>query len=531
MWQPVDRSRARGRVPLAACLAVAALLAAAMPAAAAPFGLTDETAEALLAELEGRYDVIVLTRGYVVRPLESNGFELVEIGAEGVLVDGERYDLDQLRGLVGDDAEILFALAGDVDALTSRAELRSRIEDRQLETAREIEESIRRQVEELERLDRERSREVSEELGRRRRRPSRTVRTETRVSLGSSLTVEENESASDVVVILGPLTVQGEVRGDTVVVLGSAEVNGRLDGALTVVGGNVSVGPDAIIDGEVICVGGLVHRAPGAEIEGEITEISVAPLSIDLPGFDFEGWTPFEGWRFSRRGFKWFDFVGTLFQTAFLAVLILLTVLVARRRVDSVAHRARTEPWKSGLVGLVVEVLIVPVLMLVSLLLVISVVGIPVLMVLVPLTFLVLVVLFFLGYAGVAVALGRAVPGGRFAARSWSPFLAVLIGLVLIQVWQIVGESLTFAPGVIRFSGILLIIFGFLLKYTAWTVGLGAVMLDRFSPLPAEGALLPPVPEGEDPDSGEDFPDWDDDEPPSSSGDEAVDDGSSESRS
>jgi cytoskeletal protein CcmA (bactofilin family) len=491
-----------------AALLMALFLTAVPRAAAAPFGFTDETAEALLAELEGRYDVIALTRGYVVRPLEAGGFDVVELGAEGVLVDGERYDLDQLRELVGDDAEIFFALTGDVSALTSRAELRSRIEERQLEAAREIEENIRRQVEELESLDRDRSQELAKDIERGRRRPSRTRRTETRVALGSSLTVEEDESARDVVVILGPLTVDGEVRGDTVVVLGSAQINGRVEGTLTVVGGNVSLGPGAVVDADVNCVGGLVHRAPGAEIDGEITEISVAPLSIDLPGVDFDGWTPFDGWRFGHRGFKWLDFVGTLFQTAFLAVLILLTVLVARRRVGSVAHRVRTEPWKSGLVGFVVEVLIAPVLVLVSLLLVMSIVGIPVLMVLLPLAFLVLVVLFFLGYAGVAVALGRSLPGGRAAARTWSPFLAVLVGLVLIQIWQIVGESLTFAPGIVRVSGILLIVFGFFLKYTAWTVGLGAVMLDRFSPLPVEGPFLPPVPEDADPD--EDFPDWDD---------------------
>lgn len=467
-------------------------LLGAAAALAAPFGVPDDTAEALVAKLQERYEVIELSRGYVVRPRDGARFELIEVEEQGVLVDGRRYDLDGLREIVGDDAEILYALAGDVAALETWVDLRREAEEQQRQAAQELEESIRRQAGELERLDRRRLEQIGQDLGRERRRRSRTVRSETRVSLFSSLTVEDNESARDVVVILGPLDVRGEVRGDSVVVLGSAEITGRLEGQLTVVGGNVSIGREAVIEGDVNCVGGAIHSAPGAEIEGEITEVSMAPFSVDLPGFDFEGWEL--DWPFGRRNHRGLELAGTVFNTALLAILILLTVGVARRRVSSVAERARTEPWKSGLIGFVVEVLIAPVVILISLLLVLSIVGIPVLVVLLPLTLLVILILFFLGYAGVAVAVGNSLRGRRSEVRRLSPYLAVLVGLVLIQSWHILGEGLAFAGGLVRLTGYLLILFGFFLKYLAWTVGLGAVMLDRFSPLPAAEPYSPEPP-------------------------------------
>jgi hypothetical protein len=293
--------------------------------------------------------------------------------------------------------------------------------------------------------------------------------------------------------------VRGEVRGDTVVVLGSVEITGELGGALTVVGGNVSLGPDAVVDGEVTCVGGTIHRSPEARVGGEITEVSFAPFSFDFPGIDFEAWSPFRGWAYDRRGLRWLEFLGTVGNTVILAVLTLLAVLIARRRVASVADRARLEPWKAGLIGFVVEVLVLPVLALVSLLLVISIVGIPILFVLWPLSILLLVALFVLGYAGVAVALGQSTVRGRLDPRQASPFVLVLVGLLLVQVWSVFGHGLAVAGGFVRAAGLLLIALGFLLKYLVWTVGLGAVMLDRFSPLPAPAAppILPDLPDEE----------------------------------
>ncbi|HEX9733805.1 MAG TPA: hypothetical protein VGG06_17680 [Thermoanaerobaculia bacterium] len=498
MFRPIEPTAPR--IPALALLALACCWPHfAVPAAAAPFGVPDEVAEELVADLEERYEVITLSRGYALRPLASSEIELIEIEEGRVLVDGEPRDLEGLRELLGDDAEIVFALSGAAEDLAGPAELRRRLAEQQRAAARQLEESIRAQVEELQRLDRDRVDELGDVLERGRRRSRQRVHAEARVAVGSSLTIKEDESARDVVVVLGPLDVRGEVRGDTVVVLGSVEITGELGGALTVVGGNVSLGPDAVVDGEVTCVGGTIHRSPEARVGGEITEVSFAPFSFDFPGIDFEAWSPFRGWAYDRRGLRWLEFLGTVGNTVILAVLTLLAVLIARRRVASVADRARLEPWKAGLIGFVVEVLVLPVLALVSLLLVISIVGIPILFVLWPLSILLLVALFVLGYAGVAVALGQSTVRGRLDPRQASPFVLVLVGLLLVQVWSVFGHGLAVAGGFVRAAGLLLIALGFLLKYLVWTVGLGAVMLDRFSPLPAPAAppILPDLPDEE----------------------------------
>ena len=61
------------------------------------------------------------------------------------------------------------------------------------------------------------------------------------------------------------------------------------------------------------------------------------------------------------------------------------------------------------------------------------------------------------------------------------------------------GEALGIAGGFFRGLGALLVLFGFLLEYAAWTAGLGALILNRFSPAPGASPppglpALPPVP-------------------------------------
>ncbi len=496
MFQLIE---SRPSASLAAWLCLLAGLLLVPAAGAAPFGVPDETVDPLLAELGERYEILALSRAYAVRPLADAGFELIEVVEDGVLVDGEMRDLDELRDLVGDDAELLLALTGDTGALAVLAERREA--ERRDEATREIEESIRRQVEEL---DPDRLRELNEALARKRRQRSRTVSSETRVSLGSSVTIDEDESARDVVVLLGPLDVRGEVRGDSVVVLGAVEVTGELGGDLTVVGGKVSIGPEAVVDGEVICVGGVIHRAPGAIVNGEITEVSFDPLlNIDVPGLDFQGWWPFQR-GMDSRGFRFFDFVGSVFFNVLFAAFLLLALLVARRWVASGAERARTEPFKSGLVGFVVEVLVFPILMLAALLLIVSVIGIPVFVLLLFLSPFIILLLILLCYAVSAVALGQTTVRSRIDPWQLSPFVAVLIGFVLIQIWGIFGEGLAMTGGLIAVAGFLLIAFGICLKYLVVTVGLGALVLDRFSPLPSTvpSFVPPPMPEAPEPLSG-----------------------------
>ncbi|MCP4661628.1 MAG: polymer-forming cytoskeletal protein [bacterium] len=496
-----DRHDRHDRHGLRAAAVVAVLLIlAAAPSGAALFGVDDREAEALCEELGQRYKVLVLSEGYVLTPAEDDEvFEVIEVRDHEVFVDGEPTNRADLRELLDDDGELIFALAGervDHDAVAAAAEQAE-------ERAREIEDRIRDQAEELEQLHREQQEELEEidqRESRRERRHRGMVRTDTRVSFGSSLTIDEDESSRDVVVLGGSLDVQGEVRGTAVVVGGGIDITGEVDGDVTAVGGPVSLGSEARVDGDVVSVGDSVHRDPGAWVRGEILEISVAPFfGVDgLPWGDF-GWDHDwdhdwdEGWF----EFSWGNMWDRLTGAVLLVLLMLLILLVARRLVPAIADRVVREPWKAGLVGILAQILFLPILFVVFVVLAISLVGIPLLVLLVPITVLAAVLISLLGFAGVGLAAGRKLEA-VFGSYEVSAFVAMGVGVSLILVWSILGEALSCLAWPIKMVAVMLLVLGALIKYLAVTVGMGSVLLHKFSPLPAAagpGAAMPPPPQ------------------------------------
>ncbi|MCG8462215.1 MAG: hypothetical protein MI919_38515, partial [Holophagales bacterium] len=91
---------------------------------------------------------------------------------------------------------------------------------------------------------------------------------------------------------------------------------------------------------------------------------------------------------------------------------------------------------------------------------------------------------FFLGFTGVALGLGRLL-GERLGLGSLAGVVLVLLGLVMVDVWSLIGEIASLLPWPLRFFALMLLVGGFLFKYLAWTTGLGAALLEQFSPLPA----------------------------------------------
>jgi hypothetical protein len=304
-----------------------------------------------------------------------------------------------------------------------------------------------------------------------------------RFSLGSPLVINDDEIVRDAVVIFGALEVEGEVKGNAVII-GSAEIDGIVRGNVTVVGGSVSVGKDSDVYGDVYAIGGRVHD-PEGRIRGRVEEKLLAPLGDLFSGWggDEDAWDP-----------PWLDLAHLVRNTVLLTILVFLVLATARRKVTNIARHARHEPWKAGFVGLVVEILTLSVLVVVSGVLAISIVGIPVLLLMLPLVLLSFAGLLCMGFAGVALALGNrfGLDTPKAYERRLSPYFAVLLGVGVIQSWQIFGESLTLLDGCVRYLAYLLVAGGFLLKYFAWTIGLGALVLERFSPL-APSALRAPM--------------------------------------
>ena len=395
---------------------------------------TDEQLEALRDD----FRIIETRQGWALQPRQdTDDYGLIEITEGRVSIDGREIDEDELRRYVDESADLIIDIARAKD--------------------RPAEESSARPEPEREQRERRRHRDAQ-------------------VSFGSSLTVEENEVVDEVVLLGGHLEVEGEVDGEATVVLGSAEVHGTIDGDLTVVGGPVRLRSGSHIEGDLIAVGGQVRRESGSRVDGEITQVAFGDIDVD--GIDIDFGPP----RFRFFDNPVVDLLGKLFELGFVLAAIFLVQFLAPNRVHRISERARQEPWKSGAVGLVIEVLFAPLLLLVTILLAISIVGLPLLIVVPPALALALVLYFVLGFAGVARWSGGQLTQ-RFDLQGVGPYLALMLGLLLIYGWSILGEVFAFTPWPIRFTAFVLLILGFVLKYVAWTVGLGAAVLDQFSPI------------------------------------------------
>jgi len=180
-----------------------------------------------------------------------------------------------------------------------------------------------------------------------------------------------------------------------------------------------------------------------------------------------------------------FGLAWELFGVAVLALLAALTLLVVRRPVERVGEQAAREPWKSGLVGLLCQILFFPLLIVLVVILVISIVGIPFLLLL-PFALLALVLVGLMGYTAVALRLGEW-SGDRFGWSLASPIITLLVGIALLEAWTLVGELLGMGPGPIKFFAVMFGVFGALVCYAAWTVGFGAAVLSRFGSTPGWG--------------------------------------------
>jgi hypothetical protein len=300
--------------------------------------------------------------------------------------------------------------------------------------------------------------------------------------------------------------------GDAVAIGGSAYVDGKVTGDVAVIGGTATLDDDAEVFGNVVSVGGQVEIDERSNVHGEVIEVPFGP------NFRFNGWprpSAWPGaWDWNRHG--WYDFsvwghffglIWRFFGLVLLGLLACLAWLLARGPVERIGHRIATEPWKSGLAGLVAQILFLPLLVLVVLILVVSIIGIPLLL-LVPFALVALCLIAFLGYVAVAHHIGRWL-ADRFGWSLSSPYVVVLAGLACLQALSFFGAALDLGGGPIRLFAVMFLVFGFCVKYVAWTLGLGGAILTRFGtsatwerggsapppPAPAEPSTSPSAPE------------------------------------
>lgn len=443
--------------------------------------------------IEERFEVIDLSDRLLLRPHAGESLPQVEIpdAGDGALVRGQLHDAEALESELGDAAAAVAELAA-LPLAARREALGLPPREAEPEPSRPHHTRVKR------------SRSTADD----------------RVVFGRSLVIEEEEVAGDAVCFGGRVEVRGRVTGDAVVIGGSVTVSGKVAGDVVAIGGQVllregarvegdvvAVGGEAAletntrVEGEVVSVGGTVHKDPGAEIVGKVSEVSFwrSPWSGRTGPTDTHGIE-----RFKRSGGGGRLLARRLLGLVALGLLVGLVLLVAQPTTERVAARVVSESWSAGLTGLLVELLFLPLLLLVVLVLLITVIGIPLLL-LIPVLLFALVLVALLGYAGVALAVGRWLCH-RFGWEISGSYAQALLGVVAIQALTLLGALLGLVGSWVGGFGTLIALLGFLVRYLAWTVGLGAALLllarrKRSGPEPltalsttSPAGELPPIP-------------------------------------
>jgi hypothetical protein len=270
-----------------------------------------------------------------------------------------------------------------------------------------------------------------------------------RVRFGGDVTVERNE----------------RLEGDAVAIGGSVTVNGEVTGDATSIGGTLTLGPDAVVGGDAVSVGGTLNRAPGSRVEGDVTEVGGGG-----GGFRRGMWFPgFFGTFWSRFG----SLAATALRLAVLAMVAVIIVAFGRNAVERIAARTAAAPVRSGLIGLLAEILFVPVLVLTAVVLAVSIIGIPLLF-LMPFAVLLVMLVALVGFVGLSYHVGRWI-ASRFGWSEPGAYASVAMGVVAIGGLTLLAKLAALGGGFI--IGGPLTGLGYLVEFVAWTVGFGAAIL------------------------------------------------------
>lgn len=477
----------------AAALAAAVFAALLFPWPAQVAGAAEVTAgepaatdRAALAEgIDERYRVLPTRQGLLLEPRdEVPGIQTIEIAGGEVAVNGEQVAPTILRSWLGEEATPLLALAAlpedEARALFAPgAEDETAGADDAAEAATEADAEVLDEAAELAAGEEDEEADGRIYLGE-------------RFIFGDGLTIEEDEVASEVLVIGGAVHIRGRVDGDAVAVGGPVILEGRVRGDLVAVGGGVELGPDASIGGDLVSVGGSV-RARNDQIGGDVIPIGL-PWVWD-GGID---WDPQWGPRGSPvRAWAAREAVANAVAILLLALMTAFLLLVARGPVERAAQVIGRNPGAAVASGVAMWIFQLFGIWLLLLLLVMTVVGCLALP-LVPFLWLFGWLLYLPGYAAAALAAGRWL-GGRFGWRLGGAYGAALVGVLAIEIIKLAGNVLAIGGGPLHVIAMLIEYFGVLIVLLAWTTGVGAMvmnLLNRRRPAapPIPPAPLPPAP-------------------------------------
>lgn len=259
------------------------------------------------------------------------------------------------------------------------------------------------------------------------------------VRVGQNYTVGSGEQADQVTVVLGDVTIEGNVEHDVVVVLGSLKLasTASVDGSVVVIGGSAAIDAGASVRHDLVVIGGTLTAPPGFS-PGD-SHVAIGTIGVEhmlQSGIPWVTHGLFWG-RVIVPSLPWmWGLIG-------LALIVALGLnLFFERAVAACAAMVSTRPLGMLIVGLLVLVLTLPVLGILAA----SVVGLLV----VPFVICALIAGTIIGNVGVARAVGqRVVPepterGALPATRSLLIGFALLCVAYMVPVvgllaWALVG--------------------------------------------------------------------------------------------
>ena len=385
-------------------------------------GQTPEARPDLSAQLRERYDIVALQQGVALVPRDPGSLvRMIQVVNGVVTVDGETLTGRQLQDRLGTDADLVLQIS--YLTLQQQRGLASAPPDAPTAGG-----STSQPAQTVERSD---------------------VTRGDRVRFGGDVTVNRNE----------------RLEGDAVAIGGSVTVNGEVTGDAVSIGGTLTLGPDAVVRGDAVSVGGALTRAQGARVDGDVTEVGRGGGAFRR-GFFFPG---IFGTFWSRLG----SVAGTLLRIGLLVLLSVILVAFGRNPVERIAARIAATPVRSGLVGLLAEILFLPVLILTIVVLAVSIIGIP-LLVLVPFAVVLLMLGMLTGFVGLAYQIGQRLTS-RLGWTGRGDYAVVAIGVVAIGALTLIAKLAALAGGFL--IGAPLTAAGYFVEYVAWTVGFGAAIL------------------------------------------------------
>lgn len=401
--------------------AVALLLLLTAPIAG--HGQVTGTLSELRAQLRERYDVVGLQQGVALVPRQAGStVRMIQIVDGVVTIDGETPTGAQLRDRLGRDADLV------VQASYLSQQQQRELADAPSGAGAPAGGSPPQAIAAIERTE---------------------VTRGDRVRFGESLTIGANE----------------RVDGDVAVFGGSADVDGEVTGDLAVFGGSLRLGPQAVVRGDVSVMGGGLDRAPGSQIRGSINEMGRG-RGVFRRG---RGFSDMFSSFWSRLG----SLAATVLRLTLLVLLGLVAVAFCRNPIERIAARTSAGLLRSGLIGLLAEILFLPVLILTIVVLAVSIVGIP-LLALVPFAILLVMLVMLVGYLGLASHVGHSLTN-RFGWTGRGAYAPVAIGVVVIGSVTLCAKLAALAGGFLL--GAPLAVLGYFVEYVAWTIGFGGAIL------------------------------------------------------